>query len=66
MIFKSNYILNSGTIPSAIFWGYIADTRGRKNILVYAHLADFVCMLGAALSQNVWQIMCFKFFGGLM
>lgn len=70
--FKSQLIKNqifiviSGMIISAIAWGYIADTRGRKSILVWGLLADVVCVLSCAMSQSIIQLMIAKFIGGLV
>lgn len=61
-----NAITYAGMISSAIFWGYVADTKGRKKLLVYGYLADTICVLGGAISQNVVQLMIFKYLGGFM
>lgn len=53
-------------ILSAIAWGYISDTRGRKKILMWGFLADVLCVLTGALSQNIVQLMISKFIGGFM
>lgn len=59
-----NAITYAGMISSAIFWGYLADTKGRRKLLIFGYLADTVCVLGGALSQNVVQLMIFKYLGG--
>lgn len=51
-------------ITSAISWGFIADTRGRKQVLVFGFLGDAICVLGGAFSQNLVSLMIFKFLGG--
>ncbi|XP_058976971.1 synaptic vesicle glycoprotein 2B isoform X1 [Musca domestica] len=61
-----NAMTYSGMIISAIAWGYIADTRGRKSILVWGLLADVVCVLSCAMSQSIIQLMIAKFIGGLV
>ncbi|XP_030567036.1 synaptic vesicle glycoprotein 2C [Drosophila novamexicana] len=61
-----NAITYAGMISSAIFWGYVADTKGRKKLLVYGYLADTICVLGGAISQNVVQLMIFKYLGGFI
>lgn len=53
-------------IASAIFWGYLADTEGRRKILIYGYAFDFICVIGCAFSQNVWILMIFKFLGGFV
>lgn len=59
-----NAITYAGMISSAIFWGYLADTKGRRKLLIFGFLADTVCVLGGALSQSVVQLMIFKYLGG--
>ncbi|XP_037943089.1 synaptic vesicle glycoprotein 2C-like [Teleopsis dalmanni] len=59
-----NAITYTGTILSAVPWGFIADTMGRKQVIIYGLLLDGVFTMGAALSQNITQLMIFKFLGG--
>ena len=56
----------AGMIASAIVWGYLADTLGRKKILVIGYLADAVCVFCSSMSQNFLMLVIFKFCGGLM
>ncbi|XP_058984032.1 synaptic vesicle glycoprotein 2B [Musca domestica] len=56
----------AGMIASAIVWGYLADTQGRKKILVVGYLADAVCVVCSSLSQNFVMLVSFKFLGGLI
>lgn len=56
----------AGMITSAIIWGYLADTQGRKKILIVGYLLDAVCVFCSSLSQNFTMLVTFKFFGGLM
>ena len=51
-------------IVSAIPWGFIADTMGRKKILVYGLILDGIMMTMCGLSQNVTQLLIFKFLDG--
>jgi len=53
-------------ICSAVFWGCIADVKGRKKCLLLAYFLDALCMIGSAASQNVLQLMIFKYLGGFM
>lgn len=53
-------------IVSAIGWGYLADTKGRKKLLIYGFLLDVVCVICGAISQSRIQLMIAKFFGGFM
>ncbi|XP_034485625.1 synaptic vesicle glycoprotein 2B-like [Drosophila innubila] len=56
----------AGMIISAIPWGYLADTKGRRKVLVCGYLLTCICVLGSALSQNFIMLVTFKFLGGLM
>lgn len=55
-----------GMIISAFFWGYLADTLGRRQILIYGFIADSVCNVICALSYNVWMLATMKFIGGFI
>lgn len=55
-----------GMITSAIPWGYAADILGRRKLLIVGFFLDSMCMLASAMSQNVWQLMLFKYLGGFM
>ncbi|XP_017067450.1 synaptic vesicle glycoprotein 2C [Drosophila eugracilis] len=59
-----NAITYAGMISSAVMWGYLADTKGRKNLLILGYAADTICVLGGAFSQNRIQLMIFKCLGG--
>ncbi|XP_065354562.1 synaptic vesicle glycoprotein 2B-like isoform X2 [Calliphora vicina] len=59
-----NAMCFAGMIVSAIPWGYIADTMGRKMVLVYALLFDGIIVVCTGISQTVNQLLIFKFFDG--
>ncbi|XP_033167067.1 synaptic vesicle glycoprotein 2B [Drosophila mauritiana] len=61
-----NAVAYAGMTISAIAWGYLADTKGRKKILYWGYLIDAVCVFGSALSQNFSMLVMFKFLGGLV
>ncbi|KAI8129156.1 Synaptic vesicle glycoprotein 2A, partial [Lucilia cuprina] len=56
----------AGMVASAIVWGYLADTQGRRKILIIGYLADAVCVFCSSMSQNFVMLVTFKFFGGLI
>lgn len=56
----------AGMIASAILWGAIADSKGRRKILACGFLADGMCVLVSSFSQNTTTLMIFKFLGGCM
>lgn len=53
-------------IISAVPWGFVADTMGRRLVLITGGWIDGICVLCSALSQNSSQLMLFKFFDGLV
>ncbi|XP_032596478.1 synaptic vesicle glycoprotein 2C [Drosophila grimshawi] len=60
-----NAVTFAGMIISAFPWGFVADTMGRRIVLIVGGLSDGVCVMCAALSQNSTQLMIFKFFNGV-
>ncbi|XP_061392162.1 organic cation transporter 1-like [Musca vetustissima] len=61
-----NAITYCGMIISAMGWGYLADKKGRRNLLICGHLLDVICVLCAAMSQSRTQLMIAKFFSGIV
>ncbi|XP_017083587.2 synaptic vesicle glycoprotein 2A [Drosophila eugracilis] len=55
-----------GMIISAIPWGFIADTVGRRPVLISGGWLDGFFVLCASLSQDTAQLMAFKFFDGFI
>lgn len=54
-----------GTVFGAAFGGVPADKIGRKKTLLWIGILFFVSALGAALAQDVYSFMFFRFIGGL-
>ncbi|KAI4457404.1 synaptic vesicle glycoprotein 2 [Holotrichia oblita] len=61
-----NAITYLGMITSALLWGFLADTLGRKKILIAGYLIDAVCVIIAGLSQSYEMLVTAKFFTGLI
>ncbi|XP_030376063.1 synaptic vesicle glycoprotein 2C [Scaptodrosophila lebanonensis] len=61
-----NAVAYGGMTVSAIAWGYLADTKGRRKVLMYGFLVDAFCVFGSAISQNFAMLVIFKFLGGLV
>ncbi|KAJ9595017.1 hypothetical protein L9F63_013683, partial [Diploptera punctata] len=53
-----------GMIASSHFWGFVADTRGRKYSLVRSLLLDGICALLSSFSHSYWLFLIFRFFNG--
>ncbi|KAI4457405.1 synaptic vesicle glycoprotein 2 [Holotrichia oblita] len=61
-----NGITYLGMISSALAWGFLADTLGRKKILVTGYLVDAIFVIIAGLSQTYGMLLLAKFFTGLI
>ncbi|GLV32006.1 uncharacterized protein CBL_07765 [Carabus blaptoides fortunei] len=55
-----------GMISSSFFWGFLADTLGRKKLQVWGYWLDVFCNIGCALSQSFWMLLVFKYFSGFL
>ncbi|XP_014468202.1 PREDICTED: synaptic vesicle glycoprotein 2B-like [Dinoponera quadriceps] len=61
-----NAIIYVGMVMSGFIWGYLADVKGRKKVILYGYLADGVCNVLAGFSQNFGTLVFFKFLSGLL
>ncbi|KAL2739332.1 synaptic vesicle glycoprotein 2B-like [Vespula maculifrons] len=61
-----NAVVYIGMVSSALVWGYLADVKGRKSILIYGFLADGICNVLSGFSQNFGTLLFFKFLSGLI
>lgn len=53
-----------GIILSSHFWGFMADTKGRKKAMIPALLLTFVFSFISAFSKSVWFLAFFRFLNG--
>ncbi|XP_044727137.1 synaptic vesicle glycoprotein 2B-like isoform X2 [Chrysoperla carnea] len=53
-----------GMVIGSYFWGCLADTKGRKTVLIGALLLDGVCGLASSICQFFWLFMFFRFWNG--
>ncbi|XP_077287897.1 synaptic vesicle glycoprotein 2A-like [Arctopsyche grandis] len=61
-----NSIPYSGMLTSAMLWGYLSDTLGRKKMMVWGFSALAVCELIASFSQTYWMLLFFEFLAGFI
>ncbi|XP_034250429.1 synaptic vesicle glycoprotein 2B-like isoform X2 [Thrips palmi] len=54
-----------GIICSAHAWGVLADTTGRRRIMIRALLADVVVSTLACLAPNFWTLVVLRFCNGV-
>lgn len=56
----------AGMIISAMLWGFLADTLGRKKLLVVGYFLDAIFVMCSGFSQSFEMLITFKFLGGFM
>ncbi|CAL1688229.1 unnamed protein product [Lasius platythorax] len=61
-----NAITYVGMVLSGFMWGYLADVKGRKKIILYGYMADGICNILAGFSQNFETLVFFKFLSGFI
>ncbi|KAJ8919148.1 hypothetical protein NQ315_012134 [Exocentrus adspersus] len=61
-----NAVTYSGMICSAVIWGFLCDTLGRKKLLLIGYFLDALFFLMAASSQSFTLLMIAKFLGGFI
>ncbi len=53
-----------GMVLGSYFWGCLADTRGRRVVLIATLLMDGVCGLASSISQYYGVFMFLRFLNG--
>ncbi|KAG5683062.1 hypothetical protein PVAND_012368 [Polypedilum vanderplanki] len=53
-----------GIILASQLWGFLADTRGRKKIIVPALLFSFIFTILSTFMKNFWLLLVFRFLNG--
>lgn len=53
-----------GMLIGSYFWGCLADTKGRKTVLIAALIMDGICGLLSSISQVFWLFMFLRFLNG--
>lgn len=55
-----------GVILSSHLWGFLADTKGRRAILIPTLLIAFVVTVLSSLANNFWLLLCLRFINGFL
>ncbi|XP_072752510.1 uncharacterized protein [Anoplolepis gracilipes] len=61
-----NAVTYVGMVLSGFMWGYLADVKGRRKIILYGYMADGICNILAGFSQNFEMLVFFKFLSGFI
>ncbi|XP_067209319.1 synaptic vesicle glycoprotein 2B-like isoform X2 [Linepithema humile] len=61
-----NSMAFAGMISTAFFWGFMADTFGRKKIMFYGYLVTGLLSVATCFSHTSWLLIIFKFFDGVI
>lgn len=59
-----NSIIFIGMMVGAYLWGSIADTLGRKKVLIVISFMNAICIVASSFSQNYAIFMIFRFLNG--
>lgn len=59
-----NSIIFIGMMVGAYFWGSIADSMGRKKVLIVISFMNGICIVASSFSQNYEWFMLFRFLNG--
>ncbi|XP_049770493.1 synaptic vesicle glycoprotein 2A-like [Schistocerca cancellata] len=54
-----------GMIVSSHLWGFVADTRGRRQVLLVTLALNFLCSVAAALMPTLPLLIFFRFLNGV-
>nr|CAD7449620.1 unnamed protein product [Timema bartmani] len=54
----------AGMVASSHLWGYLADTRGRRKVLIATLLLDFLCAIAGSFAHTFWLFVVFRFLNG--
>lgn len=55
-----------GIIVSSHLWGFVADTRGRKTVIVPTLLIAFAISIVSSFVQSFWLLVLLRFLNGFL
>lgn len=64
--FITNYLTSEGMITSAYLWGFLADLKGRRAIIIPTLLLSFLCSFLSSLSPNFWFMATLRYLTGFL
>lgn len=60
-----NSIIFIGMMAGAYFWGSLADSMGRKRVLIVISIMNALCIVASSFTQNYALFMLFRFLNGV-
>lgn len=60
-----NSIIFIGMMVGAYFWGSLADSMGRKRVLIVISIMNALCIVASSFTQNYTLFMIFRFLNGV-
>ncbi|XP_063226469.1 synaptic vesicle glycoprotein 2B-like isoform X2 [Bacillus rossius redtenbacheri] len=60
-----NAVIFVGMMVSSHAWGLLADTRGRKYIIILALLLNYLCTIASSFSFSIWMLLVLRFLNGV-
>ncbi|XP_026824630.1 synaptic vesicle glycoprotein 2C isoform X1 [Ooceraea biroi] len=61
-----NSMAFAGMISTAFFWGFMADTFGRRKLMFYGYFVTGLLSLATSFSHTSWLLIIFKFLDGVI
>ncbi|XP_055588279.1 synaptic vesicle glycoprotein 2B [Uranotaenia lowii] len=55
----------AGIILTSHFWGYLADTKGRKNVIIVSLMLTSVCSLMSSMAATFGTMVVLRLFAGM-
>lgn len=54
-----------GILISSPVWGYLADIKGRRKVIIYTLLVSIICTIVSSFSTNFWTFAVTRFLCGI-
>lgn len=58
-----NYL---GVFTTSHLWGFIADTKGRRKVILISLLMSFLFSLLSSISPNAWIFILMRYLNGIL
>lgn len=55
-----------GIISSSHLWGFLADTQGRRKIILPTLFLSFTCTILSSITTNFWLFVVFRYLNGFL